>query len=330
MQWKFHFFSWQSDPANVLEAGGVAQSARMSTYFKELQTKHGIKLTETQKPWYCVKKEGAGGLKRKMKQHYPSTPDEAFEQSVEGAVYTEEMIDAYDQGRIGMFPWIRSQPVFTFWDLGISKGNACCVVFVQFIREQIRIIDYYECENRGMVYHVPQVLAKPYSWQPNDPFAFMPHDVIKRDPVTAVPMMDSCTSLGLRIHKIPAPLNKDADGIEAVRKIFDRICINLMPTDDCNQVAGQYDGTDRLIKGLSWYRYEWDEDKKIWSKVPIHDWASNPADALQTLGLAVEYHAIGGEYRGDDYIMSAHHNNMPADGEYNPLNYARHGTKQRA
>jgi len=330
LQWKFHFFSWQADPTNIAESTGIEKQEKTVVYFNELRTKHDVDLAPEQKAWYGIKKDGAGGLKRRMKQHYPSTPDEAFEQSVDGAVYTEEMIDAYDQGRIGCFPWVRAEPVYTFWDLGISKGNACCVGFVQFIRDQIRIIDYYECENRGMTYHVPQVLGRPYSWQPNEPFAYVPHDIMKRDPVTAVPMYDSCISLGLRVHKIPAPRNKDADGIESVRKMFDRICINQMSTEDCNNIHGQYDGTDRLIKALSWYRYEWDDDKKIWSRTPTHDWASNAADMLQTLGLAVAYHAIGGKYRGSDYIVAGYTENMPSDGDYNPLTYGAHGSRKRA
>ena len=306
-QYKFHFLSWQSDPHNNTDPENIAINADLVKYFDDMRTKQHIELTDSQKAWYYIRRNGAGGLRKQMKRHYPSTPDEAFEASVDGGVYPEEIAELYERGRIGDFPWVKKYPVFTFWDLGISKGNATSVVFAQFIKDNIRIIDYYECEGRGGTFHASQVLAKPYTWPVNEEFVYLPHDGKNRDKFTATPFRDSMTDLGLRIHDVERPKSKDFDGIQAVRDIFPRLQINLMPAETDRKTGEPYNGTDRFLKGIKYYRYKWDDDLKQWSKTPIHDWASNCADAVQTLALGYKYCPIGGEYIGDDTMQSALH-----------------------
>ena len=40
-----------------------------------------------------------------MKREFPSTPEEAFEASVEGAIFQEEIERVYEQQRIGHYPF---------------------------------------------------------------------------------------------------------------------------------------------------------------------------------------------------------------------------------
>ena len=306
-EYRLHFFPWYQDRKNSINPEYVVISVKLIDYFDELKKLHGIDLSPGQMAWYESTRNGANGLGQKMKQEHPSTIDEPFERSVDGAVYAQELLDMRDEGRIGRYPWVKDCPVFTFWDLGVSKGNANCIIYAQFVREQIRVIDYYECENRGMTYHAAQVLKKPYVWHPNEPFCYMPHDVVNRSKEEAIPLLDTAESLHLRVAKVERPLNKDLDGIEAVRSIFPRIVINEFKIAPENEVAGQHDDTDRLIKGLGWYRYIRDEERDIWSKVPVHDWASNCADSLQSLALALKYNKIGGTYKGDNRFAGDYH-----------------------
>ena len=39
------------------------------------------------------------------------------------------------------------------------------------------------------------------------------------------------------------------------------------------------------IEGLKQYRKEWDEERKVFKPKPLHDWASNPADAWRYLSI---------------------------------------------
>lgn len=294
-QYRFHFYAWHEDAKNQVEPTGISISDKLLDYYDELHAKHGIKLTTQQKAWYAITCEGANGLGQLMKREHPSTVDEAFEQAVEGAVYSEEMTQAYDDGRIGRVPATRSAPVYTFWDLGISKGNATAILFVQFIQQWIHIVDYYEVENRAMGFHASQVLNRGYQYSRGYPFAYMPHDVAKRDMGTGVPTLDIAEECGLSVERVQAPKDKFQDGIQAVKKVFQYIKID----NRClKSEQGHWEGADRLIKALSYYRYKWDEDLLQWSKKPIHDWASNGCDALQTMALAHQYMEIGGEYIG--------------------------------
>ena len=59
-----------------------------------------------------------------MKREYPSTPEEAFEASIEGAYYAEQMAQAELQGRVGPFKALPELPVHTAWDIGVGDATA--------------------------------------------------------------------------------------------------------------------------------------------------------------------------------------------------------------
>ena len=67
-------------------------------------------LTPAQQAWYAKKSETQLA---DMKREYPSTPEEAFEASVEGACYSELLATAEVEGRIGEFPAEEGVPVDT-------------------------------------------------------------------------------------------------------------------------------------------------------------------------------------------------------------------------
>lgn len=74
---KFFFFSWWQDEkyALSLPKAGLKLSKYHIGYFKALEGAIGITLSDEQKNWYVQKEIEQGD---KMKQEYPSTPDEAF------------------------------------------------------------------------------------------------------------------------------------------------------------------------------------------------------------------------------------------------------------
>ena len=74
---KFFFFSWWQDAkyAQSVPLAGLKMSKYHIKYFAALEQVIGITLTPEQKNWYIQKEIEQGD---KMKQEYPSTPDEAF------------------------------------------------------------------------------------------------------------------------------------------------------------------------------------------------------------------------------------------------------------
>ena len=77
-----------------------------------------------------------------MKREYPATPDEAFEQGLEGAYFAHDLYAATKQGRIGGFPFDPRATVQSFWDLGRNDLNT--IWLHQHVGGHDRFVGYYE------------------------------------------------------------------------------------------------------------------------------------------------------------------------------------------
>ena len=66
-----------------------------NAYFARVEAECDIELTPGQKAWYVKKRSVQKG---KMKQEYPSTPDEAFEVISEHAIYGAEFKTIREEG----------------------------------------------------------------------------------------------------------------------------------------------------------------------------------------------------------------------------------------
>ena len=87
-----------------------------------------------------------------MKREYPATLSEAFEASIEGAYYAEQLAQAELQGRVGPFRALEELPVHTAWDLGV--GDATSIWFFQKPKGKIYLVGYYECSGEGLPHYV--------------------------------------------------------------------------------------------------------------------------------------------------------------------------------
>lgn len=284
LQYRFHFFPWFEDAKNRVEPLGIKISDKLLDYFEMLGTHKNIALNIEQKAWYAVKRDGPAGLGSLMKRENPSFVEEAFEQSVEGAVYREEMEDARSEGRIGFFPWEKRAKVYTAWDLGYHDSTV--VVFFQIIKGEIRIIDCYAQMGRGAAWHAKQVLRKDYIYGPDSHWA--PHDVMNHQPGTGLVLIDHYEQAGIRFGVVERPKLK-MHGIDEVKANFNKFRFHAETT-----AKPQGDDRRSLVAALAFYRYEWDEHMVCYKKDPLHDWASHYADAVQTLAIAFSYHIISG------------------------------------
>ena len=139
LDWKFHFFAWWKDKAYSLDEASIPIGEEYKRYFERLEDEHAIMLTAGQKAWYVKKDKTLGG---DMRREYPSTPDEAFEQALEGAYFAHQLAAAAKQGRIASFPLDIRKPVNTFWDLGRNDQNV--IWLHQWITGFHRFVGYYE------------------------------------------------------------------------------------------------------------------------------------------------------------------------------------------
>ncbi|KKN17269.1 hypothetical protein LCGC14_0967480 [marine sediment metagenome] len=280
MQSRFHFFAWHDDPKNATDPRGITISDELRRYFAGLAADHGIELSENQRAWYALKRDGAQGLGRLIKREHPSYPAEAFEQAVEGAVFGIEMEKVRSTGRITFLPYQENEPVYTFWDLGI--GHPTSVLFAQFIDQQVNIIDYHEEANRGIVYHCKVVKDKEYCYGTH----YFPHDARKRDSVTATPLIDTIRELlNEKDVVLVDRCNAKGDSIQAGRMVFPHVFFEAKKTA-------------RLQKCLSFYRYKWDDNAGRFNDLPEDDWSADGADAFQCMATAWVELMIGGKRLG--------------------------------
>lgn len=269
LDFKFHFFPWYQDPDYFLDEE-VTIPSRIKEYFEELEGKTGQQFTEGQVKWYVKKAEV---LLDDMMREYPSTPDEAFQQSAKGAYYKVQMSFLRKHGRITEHvPYNPSYPVFTGWDLGMS--DQMCIWFAQAIGREVRIIDYFEDSGEGFEYYANVLNKKEYQYS----WHFGPHDLSVRELGTGVSRVKSAASYGIQFETVPRIANQ-MEGINAVRAFLPECWINEL---NC----------DRGIDCLDNYKKVWDETLGAYKDRPLHDWASHGAKAFETLARAPIFQKI--------------------------------------
>jgi hypothetical protein len=292
LDFKFHFFPWWKHPDYRLPIhGALVIPAEYARYFENLDTFHGIKLSPEQKYWYTKKADVQLG---DMRREYPATPEEAFEASIEGAYYAEQLARAELDGRIGAHKPIPELAVNTAWDIGV--GDSTAIWFWQQVPGKIGLVGYYENSGEGFPFYarVLQDYAMRLGWTYGE--HLVPHDAKVKEwgsGRTRIEQLQEAVD-GVRLvtrGTIP-------DGINAVRATMP-IC----HFDEAECSEG--------IKALKAYRREWDEAHSCWKDRPRHDWSSHAADAFRYLCLTwreiepetVVPTAAGGPFNYDQPII---------------------------
>lgn len=271
LDFQFHFFPWWQEPAYKMQAEGVIMPGWMSDYFDDLEAKYGIVTTQEQRNWYAKK---AADLGDDMKREYPSFPDEAFAQSVEGAYYAIQMRDLRKHGRLT--DKVHHNPslgVITGWDLGMN--DMMCIWFAQIVGREVHLIDYYENSGEGLGFYADILNKKGYRYTAH----FGPHDLAVRELGTGESRVEAAEKFGIRFEIVPR-ISNHAEGRDAVRRFLPMCWMN---ETDCHEG----------MKALDSYRKEWDEKLGKWKEKPLHDWASHGAKAFETLARAPIFDVAG-------------------------------------
>lgn len=266
MDFKFHFFPWFEDDAYQVVDESVEIDAESAGYFEKLEGE-GIKLTLPQKRWW-VKKEAV--QQADMKREYPATPDEAFEQALEGAYYSRELAIAEKFGRIGSFPLIQKHPVNTFWDLGRNDFNT--IWLHQDVDGFDRFIGYYENSGEYIGHYITWL--KEWAAERGAILGehYVPHDGDRQSLWLPDGTLSVMSDLGFRPNVVERPSNK-MEAISRTRTKF--------PTCQFDRV-----GCGLGLKRLKHYRKEWDSLRGVWKDRPLHDDNSHGADGFQTFACS--------------------------------------------
>ncbi len=269
MDYRFSFSAWFEDPVNVLDPDGVPIPSELEAYFETLAADHGIALSARQKAWYVKKSEEQGD---KMKQEHPSTPEEAFAVHVEGAYYGKQLTKAYKDGRVCDLPVIPGVPVNTFWDIGMNDTTA--IWFHQQVGPWHHFIDYYENSGEQAAFYARKLQELGYHYGRH----YLPHDGVNTDWAAEGNMtrLQVLESLGVRPTVMVPRIENINDGIDMVRQVFGRCRFDATR---CGEIIPG-EGRGGLL-ALAAYQHKWNDTVQAWHDYPLHNWASNGADAFR-------------------------------------------------
>lgn len=195
----------------------------------------------------------------------------SFTAALTGAYFAKYMQELESKKRITSVPYDPAVVVDTFWDLGISDTTA--IWFVQQVGQEIHIIDYLCEAGRGLDWYVKALSEKNYNYGEHT----LPHDAAARELGTGKTRQETLRTMGLGRTTIQ-PRQSVADGINAARLLLPRCWFD---TANC---LDKY--TDRSgVSALRNYQRKWDAKNNTFLDKPLHDWASNGADAFRYLAL---------------------------------------------
>lgn len=164
-------------------------------------------------------------------------------------------------------------PVFVVFDLGYTDSTAAW--FWQERPDGLAIIDYEEASGKALSYYFDTLRHKGYRygkiWLPHDARAKSlqtGRSTVEQFLAQAFPTYDTGQT---RLVDIVPNLSLQ-HGIDAARLI--------LPSCHFNSVK-----THIGVECLRAYRRRWDEELRIFSESPLHDWSSHGSDAFRYLAL---------------------------------------------
>lgn len=175
--------------------------------------------------------------------------------------------------RITTVPRDPLMTVRAYWDIGGTgqKADATAVWIAQFVGQNIHVIDHYEAVGQPLSTHVAWLRKNGYE----DALCILPHDGANHEKIYKVTYESALREAGFQVRTIP---NQGAGAallrVEATRRIFPRIWFNEATT-----ASGR--------AALRAYREKWSEERDV-GLGPLHDWASNSADAFGLMSIDYE------------------------------------------
>jgi len=264
LDFRFHFYSWDTDPSYILEPKNVLITPEMDNYFHTIEAKTYRKLSLGQRAWYVKKLESQ---KEDMKREYPSIPEESWETSLDGNYYSNHLTKARKDGRITKVFHNPTKTVHTAWDLGYADSTA--IWLFQLDGQRINLLEYYENSGEALPFYISWLKAKGYTYENH----FVPHDASQHEFGSGLTRTEIARSLGIRfIQSLNLGIQ---EGIDSVRNILHRCYF-----DEEKCATG--------IKYLDSYRKQWNDNQGCWSSKPLHNFASHCSDSFRILALNID------------------------------------------
>lgn len=227
------------------------------------------KINWNDNPWFPeVLRAEMEALKLRDHASYLTVWEGLCRKTIDGAIFGNELAVCELENRITHVAYDPSKPVHRIWDLGWADNVA--IWYLQFVGTETRLIRYQE-DNQKTISHY---LAEGQKWGYVYDTDWLPHDAQNKTlAANGRSIEEIVRATGAKTRVIPR--TAIVDSINAARTIFGSCWFDRENTADGLQC-------------LRHYQYEVDKDSGLFSKAPLHNWASHGADAFRMIGLMVK------------------------------------------
>lgn len=269
------WFSWnprrKTDPVDMLMRQGSTPTGAQV-----------VRANWNNNPWLpAVLEQERIDCLRDEPDDYDHVWDGGYATVTKGAYFAKHIATARGEGRLGVQSYDPLMTLKVFIDIGGtgSKSDAFSMWVVQFVGQQIIVLDYYEAQGQDCATHVEWLREKGYT--PDKANIWLPHDGGTNDRVHDVSYESAFKSVGYQVEVVPNQGKGAASArIEEVRRLFPKIWIDGVKCE-----GG--------IEALGWYHEKIDEVRNI-GLGPDHDWASHAADAFGLMCIVYKPPVVGG------------------------------------
>lgn len=231
-----------------------------------------VKANWRDNPWWNDVLEGERKLELQL---YPDRYDHTYEggyaRAFEGAYFSGLLAAARSSGRIGKIAADPLLPLRAFIDIGGSgaQADAFTIWIVQWVGQEIRVLDYYESVGQVLAFHVNWLRSKGYE----KAIIYLPHDGVNENNVTGKRYEDHLREAGFHVEP---PVKNQGRGaamqrVEALRRLGPQLWFNEDTTEAGRDAIGFY--------------HERKDDIRNVGLGPEHDWSSHAADALGLMAI---------------------------------------------
>lgn len=179
-----------------------------------------------------------------------------------GSVYAKWVDKLFARGRVKSEIFDPNLCVHTAWDLGWSDTTA--IIFFQQAGSETRVIDSYESFNEDVPHYCDVLKNRGYTYGTH----YVPQDAAnKLLAAGGRSIVERARDCGVMMSVIPETTHSNR--IDAARAIMAYLWIDAKCTD--------------LINALNNYQFKYSDDLGVFSKIPVHDWASHYSTAFELL-----------------------------------------------
>ena len=224
---------------------------------------------------------------RERPDQYEHIWEGAYITVAEGAYYARQLTIARQERRLCRLAVEPLMRVYAVWDIGGTgqKADATAIWIVQFVDQEVWLLDYYEVVGQPLASHVNWLRDNGYERA----LCILPHDGAAHDKIVKTTYEGALSEAGFDCLVIP---NQGAGAalrrIEAARRLFPSMYFDAQKC-----AAG--------IEAIGWYHEKKDEERGV-GLGPNHDWSSHGADAFGLIAVArpILFAARGTEDEDED------------------------------